>query len=93
MIKRNDDGYYFVSDSGIRYDLFEGVTMYGNRQYTSDAIFIMLGDDRYFDQIPYHFVDYLMGATFFIDDMDEYDKDIASMVEKFEIKNDIYIEN
>ena len=89
MIKRNQEGYYFVSDSGIRYDLFEGVTMWGDKQYTSDAIFIMLGDFDYFEKVDQFFVDYIMGANFFLEDLEQFDKDIAYMVDKYEIEHNL----
>jgi hypothetical protein len=86
MIKLNKEGYEFISNRGIRYDLYEGVTMGGIKQYTSDAIFIMLGDERYYDEVENYLVNYIMGASFFEEDIFEFDNDIAYLVEEYENK-------
>lgn len=86
MIKLNKEGYEFISNRGIRYDLYEGITMGGIKQYTSDTIFIMLGDERYYDEVENRLVDYIMGAYFFEDDISEFDNDISYMVEEYENK-------
>lgn len=93
MIKRDKEGLYFVSGSGIRYDLLEGLTICGDKEYTSDTIFIMLGDTRYFGKVDNGFVNYIMGATFLKEgfekaikqDIEQFDKDIAFFVDTYEI--------
>lgn len=88
MIKINSEGYYFVSDSGIRYDLFEGVSMWGDRQYTSDIIFIVIsGLNNEIDTPADHFVGYMYGASFLSDNIGEYEGYISEMVEEYEQKH------
>lgn len=90
MIKLGNEGYYFISDSDIKYDLYEGVTMGGDKRYTSDTIFIMLTDERYIDKVESHFVNYWMGAFFLEEDINDYDIDIGALVTEYEKKNGIY---
>ena len=92
MIKLGDEGYYFTSKSGIKYDLYEGLTMGGPRRYTSDAIFIMLSDERYLEKCDANgwLVDYWMGATFLSENLEEYNNDIEYLVSEYEKKNGIY---
>lgn len=93
MIKLNEEGYYFISDSGIRYSLLEGVTIGGKKRYTSDAIIIMLDDQDYFEEVDDHLVDYWMGATFLPNCLEEYNEDISCLVTKYEKRNNIYLKS
>lgn len=87
MIKKTNEGYYFISKNGIRYDLYEGFTIGGDKPYTSDAIIIMLSELR--DDVDTMLVDYVMGATFFERDIDDFEKDIAYYVEEYEKRNNL----
>ena len=82
MIKLNYEGYHFISDSDIEYELLEGVTFGASEQYTSDIIFVMLSDFRYEHQEP--FVGFLVGANFLKDNIEEYDEYISGMVMAYE---------
>lgn len=93
MIKLGKEGYYFISESGIKYDLYEGLTMGAEQRYTSDAIMIMLADERYYDKVNNYFVNYIMGASFLEEDIDEFDEDISNIVTIYEQENKIYKEN
>ena len=54
-LKRNNEGWYYVSGNGIHYELLEGKTIGGDKSYTSDTLFIMLNidteDDEYAKEI------------------------------------------
>lgn len=82
MIKLSYDGYIFISDSGIQYDLLEGVTIGRPEQYTSDKIFIVLNDFRYEPQ--HSIVGYLWGASHLEDCIKIYDEHISEMVNAYE---------
>lgn len=82
-----DNGYSYISKNGIKYDLLEGTSLEGKK--TSDMIFIMRDfyeclddEDSYND-----YVNYVMGATFFKDSIEEYTGIIESLVDKYETKN------
>lgn len=92
MIRLDNEGYYFVSSSGIRYCLYEGNTFGGKQIYTSDTIFIMLADDRYYDKVKTHFVNYYMGLSFFEKDMEEYNEALSDFIMEYEKENNIYRE-
>ena len=47
MLKLKEDGYVYVSDRGIEYELLEGMSIGAERKYTSDIIFIMLNNEEY----------------------------------------------
>lgn len=89
MIKKSNEGYYFISESGIKYNLYEGVTMHGAKQYTSDTIFIMLADERYFDKVDTDYVNHIMGAFFFEENISEYDEEISFFVDVYETNNNL----
>ena len=82
MIKLSYDGYIFISDSGIEYDLLEGVTMGRPERYTSDKIFIILNDFRYEEQ--HSLVGYLWGASHLKDSIEVYNDHISELVNSFE---------
>lgn len=86
MIKmKQRDGYVYVSDRGIEYALLEGMTIGGERKYTSDIIFIMLNNAEYNIENP--IVNYLFGASLLENELDDYDKTIKKIVDEFEEKN------
>ena len=92
MIKLKSDGYVFISDLGIEYELLEGVSMGADKQYTSDIVFIMLMDANY--NIDTNFVDYVYGATLWKDESNKnYIEDCVEMirasVKKYEERNNI----
>lgn len=90
MIKLNNEGYYFISDSKIKYELLEGVSIGGEKLYTSDVIFIMLADENYLDKVDNYFVDFLFGASFLGESLDECNEYINKSVTKYEKENNIY---
>ena len=79
MIKKDNDGLFYESKSGKRYNLLEGVTI-GKRK-TSDIIFIMPYED---DNI----VGYLYGASL-LEEKDTYNycETIERMVNEYEATN------
>lgn len=87
MLKRTNEGYYFISKRGIRYELYEGVTIGGDKTCTSDAIIIMLSEVR--DDVDNMLVNFIMGANFFEDELDVFEKDIAYMVDEYEKRNNL----
>jgi hypothetical protein len=87
MIERNKEGFYFISKRGIKYDLYEGVTMGGERQYTSDAIIIMLSEVR--DDVDSMLVDFVMGASFLEEELDYFNRWIGDLVEEYETRNNL----
>ena len=87
MIKLKNDGYVFISDLGIEYELLEGASMGADKQYTSDIVFIMLMDANY--NADTHFVDYLFGATTMENRIDEYEESIREIVRAYEKRNNI----
>ena len=92
MIKLKSDGYVYISDLGIEYELLEGVSMGADKQYTSDIVFIMLMDANY--NVDTNFVDYVYGATLWKDESNKnYIEDcvetIRASVKKYEERNNI----
>lgn len=87
MICKNKEGYYFISKNNIRYDLYEGISIGGEKQYTSDAIIIMLSDVR--DDVDSMLVDFIMGASFFETELEEFEKDIDYFVNEYEKRNNL----
>lgn len=77
------DGYSFISDNGVKYDLLEGISLKG--ETTSDIVFVMLayneelceylGNNRLSDE----FLGYFCGAAF----VGENDKDSIHYIEKY----------
>lgn len=87
MIKLKNDGYVFISDLGIEYELLEGVSIGAEKQYTSDVIFIMLMDANY--NVDTNFIDYLFGATTLENRIEEYEENIKEIVRTYEKRNNI----
>lgn len=88
MLQLKDDGYVFVSDSGIEYELLEGVSIGANKQYTSDIIFIMLLDCDY--NVDNNVVGWLFGSSSMFDseaDTKSYEESIRYIVNEFEKRN------
>ena len=85
MLKLKEDGYVYVSDRGIEYELLEGISIGAERRYTSDIIFIILNNAEY--NVDDHIVGYLFGASVLEGQLMDYDESIKSMVDEFEEKN------
>ena len=85
MLKLKEDGYVYVSDRGIEYELLEGMSIGAERKYTSDIIFIMLNNAEY--NVKDHIVGYLFGASVFERQLMDYDESIKSIVDDYEKKN------
>lgn len=83
MIKLKHDGYVYVSDSGVEYDLLEGKSL--GADTTSDIIFICFLDCDFDNKDEV--IGFLYGATFFEEDMKEYNNHIKKIVDKYERKN------
>lgn len=84
MLKLKEDGYVYISDRGIEYELLEGVGI-GGRKCTSDIIFICLMNSEY--NVDDMIVGYLYGAMLFEDDLSGYEKSIKELVEEYEKRN------
>ena len=85
MLKLKEDGYVYVSDRGIEYELLEGMSIGANKRYTNDIIFIMLNNAEY--NVEDHIVGYLFGASVFERQLMDYDESIKSIVDDYEKKN------
>ena len=85
MLKLKEDGYVYVSDIGIEYELLEGMSIGSERKYTSDIIFIMLNNAEY--NVDNNVVGYLFGADIFREDSRYYEESIKEMVDEFENRN------
>lgn len=85
MLKLKSDGYVYVSDRGIEYELLEGMSIGTERKYTSDIIFIVLNNEEY--NVEDHIVGYLFGASVFERQLMDYDESIKAIVDDFEKKN------
>ena len=72
MLKLKEDGYVYVSDRGIEYELLEGMSIGANKRYTSDIIFIILNDAEY--NVEEHIVGYLFGASVLERQLMDYDE-------------------
>ena len=72
-LKMTKEGYIFVSESGIEYDLYEGLSIGAPKRYTSDILFIVF--DLY--DAEKECVWFMYGATF-LDDGDEYALDLIN---------------
>ena len=87
MIKLEKEGYIFISEKGLKYELLEGVSIGSTPQYTSDIIFIMFSDLDLTVDTP--LVNFLYGATFINESIEEYNEIIEGMVEEFERRNNL----
>jgi hypothetical protein len=81
----SNEGYTYVSENGIEYELLEGLSIGNGHKYTSDIIFICLTDPDY--DVNEMVVGYLFGASFFEEAKPEYQESIKEMVTDFEKKN------
>lgn len=88
MIKLENQGYTYTSKAGIKYELLEGVSIGSTPQYTSDIIFIML-ENPFLYEVNSPFVNFFYGASFIDQSIEEYEKIIDSMVEKYERENNL----
>lgn len=87
MIKLEKEGYIFISEKGLKYELLEGVSIGSTPQYTSDIIFIMFSDLDIKVDTP--LVNFLYGATFINESIEEYNSMIGEMVQEFEMRNNL----
>lgn len=88
MLHLKDDGYVFVSNSGIEYELLEGVSIGADKQYTSDIVFIMLLDCDY--NVDNNVAGWLFGSSSMFDseaDAKSYEESIRNIVNEFEKRN------
>ena len=85
MLKLKEDGYVYVSDRGIEYELLEGMSIGSERKYTSDIIFIILNNAEY--NVEDHLVGYLFGASVLERQLMDYDESIKAIVDDYEKKN------
>jgi hypothetical protein len=75
---KTDDGYEYESDNGIKYSLYEGVSIEGKRKVSSDICYIVL--DNYEDiDIENINVNWFFGATF----IEEAEEDIKEIIDGF----------
>lgn len=84
-IELNDEGYVYISEKGIKYELLEGVSIGSKQQFTSDLLFITLLDADY--NVNDLVVGYLFGACIFRDSPNEYLDSIKRLVDEYESKN------
>ena len=85
LIHDERDGYRFISENGIDYDLLEGQSL--NGETTSDILFIMLRDEQAYFGGDTLMVGWMYGATLVQEHEDEYTKSIEEMVDSYEEKN------
>lgn len=85
MLKLKSDGYVYVSNKGIEYELLEEMSIGEERKHTSDIIFIMLNNAEYNVENP--IAGYLFGAGASEKDLMSYDESIKELVDDFEKRN------
>lgn len=88
MIKLEKEGYTYTSKAGFKYELLEGVSIGSTPQYTSDIIFIMFSDLDIKVDTP--LVNFLYGATFINECIEEYNNMIGEMVGEYERRNNLW---
>ena len=88
MLKKTVEGYVYISSkTSIEYALLEGVTIGGDKQYTSDIIFIMLTNPDY--NVDNNVVGFLFGADIMKANPEGYEKSIKMIVDEFELRNNL----
>lgn len=88
MLKKTVQGYVYISSkTNIEYALLEGVTIGGDKQYTSDIIFIMLTDPAY--NVDNNVVGYLFGADIMKTNPEGYEESIKEITDEFEQRNNL----
>lgn len=85
MFELKNDGYVYISDNGIEYELLEGMSVGTPDRYTSDIIFIML-DNEYLE-VDNSVVGYFFCAENFKDNPNDYEQFIKETIDKFEKRN------
>lgn len=85
MFKLKSDGYVYISDKGIEYELLEGVSVGTGIKYTSDIMFVMLNNCEY--NVDNCVVDYVFGTRQFVENPKKYEETIKKMVDKYEDEN------
>lgn len=80
-------GYEFISDKGIKYDLLEGYSLHG--KCTSDIVFIVIQyDEELNEKVNDILAGYMYGATFVTECSDSI-KDIDYIVNRYEKENNL----
>lgn len=87
MIKLEKEGYIYISQAGLKYELLEGVSIGSTPQYTSDIIFVMLSNLEVTVDTP--LVNFFYGASFINESIEEYNKIIGEMVLEYERRNNL----
>lgn len=88
MLKKTIEGYIYISSkTNIQYALLEGVTIGGDKQYTSDIFFIMLTSPDY--NVDNNVVGYLFGADIMKNDPKGHEVSIKAIVDEFELRNNL----
>lgn len=84
MLKKDHEGFYFQTEKA-KYNLLEGVSIGGEKTYTSDILFIVDDEDA---SRPAQIVGFLYGA-FQLEEEDnsDYVELIESLVSKYEKEN------
>ena len=88
MLQKTTEGYIYISPkTDIHYNLLEGMSIAGDKQYTSDIIFIMLTSPDY--NVDDNVVGYLFGASMIVESEKKYEDSIKVMVDEFETRNNL----
>lgn len=88
MLKKTTKGYMYISPkTKIQYALLEGITIGGDKRYTSDIFFIMLTNPDY--NVDNNVVGYLFGADKIKNNPKEYKESIETIVSEFEQRNNL----
>lgn len=94
MLKRNEEGLYYISETTRRlYHLHKGTSLDGDKEYTDDICYIMdsgftedeyrrwLDDDETVSHFEPTFVNWFAGATFL--EREEYKEEYANIVKEY----------
>lgn len=87
MIKLTENGYVYISRSGITYDLLEGTSFGIFPKRTSDIIFIVLTNGSY--NVDDDVAGYLFCPSIFEHRIERYDESITAIVDDFEKRNNL----
>lgn len=88
MLKKTTKGFVYISlKTNIHYALLEGITIGGDKRYTSDIIFIMLTDPDY--NVDNNVVGFLFGADAMKTNPEGYEESIKEIVDEFEGRNNL----
>lgn len=88
MLKKTAKGYVYISSkTNIQYALLEGITIGGDKRYTSDIFFIMLTNPDY--NVDNNVIGYLFGANMIKNNLKDYEESIETIVNEFEQRNNL----